>query len=83
METWVSIVLIILLAFAGMFLLRAMIRSGHFFKSFFISALSGIVCLIAVSFLKLGIVVNAVGLGVAALAGIPGVILLVGFGMLK
>lgn len=83
METWVSVAVCIILAAAGIFLIKVMMRTGHFFKSFLLSAVSGVLSLFAVSLLGLGHVVNTVGLGIAALAGIPGVILLIGFSLLK
>ena len=62
------------------FCLLAILKSGHPFKAFFLSIGSGLAALFAVHLLQnlcgVGLPINEVTLGVSAVGGVPGVILL-------
>ena len=68
------------LAVSLIIILTASIKSKCFFKSFFLTAFSGLGCLFALSFasglIGLTVPVNLFTAAVSALSGIPGVIML-------
>lgn len=73
--------LIIALAFSSFIVVITLIKSGHFIRYLFLSALSGIGALFAVNLLTyltgVSIALNYITLGISALFGISGVIALV------
>lgn len=70
----------VLLIVSGVILLLVMVKSRHFFKALFLSVLQGVSALFAVNLLTaftgVALSVNAITLAISAVAGIPGVILL-------
>ena len=73
--------LIIALAFGALIVILTLIKSGHFVRYLFLSAVSGIGALFAVNLLTsltgVSIALNYITLGVSAIFGISGVIALV------
>ena len=73
--------LIIALTFSSLIIVLTLIKSGHFIRYLFLSALSGIGALFAVNLLTyltgVSIALNYITLGISALFGISGVIALV------
>ena len=73
--------LIIALTFSSLIVVLTLIKSGHFIRYLFLSALSGIGALFAVNLLTyltgVSIALNYITLGISALFGISGVIALV------
>lgn len=80
MHSAVFTVLCIVLACAGFIILLAMLKCGRFFSAFFLTALQGIIALLAAnlagSFIGVHIAMNWYSIGISAVGGTPAVILL-------
>lgn len=80
MDSAVFTVLCIVLAAAGVIILLTMLKCGRFFSAFFLTALQGIIALLAANlaggFIGIHIAMNWYSIGISVLGGTPAVILL-------